>query len=76
MKEIFLLDIFPGNIDLTDYCSHDFWKWENSIAIPMLSTMGYRILGPFYDGERDSCGPLSRIIKVEKDGIQYEAWYG
>ena len=73
-----LLDII-GQEHANDlgFCdSKDYWKWENIIAIPLLKFLGYTILKPFQTLEGDSCGPLSRGVRVMKNGVTSILWYG
>lgn len=63
------------------YCdSNHYMLWEENIAIPLLIQLGYEAADKrnphFFNGDRDSFGPLMRIINVMKDGILYQLWYG
>ena len=53
-----------------------YWDWEDATAIPRLKQLGYQVLGNFFDGDRDSFGPLSRVVRVEKDGVTMKLIYG
>jgi hypothetical protein len=55
--------------------SQYFWDWEAKIAKPALEALGYsRVM--FGDGERDSFGPLTRLVWAEKDGKRVKFIYG
>lgn len=85
MQSVDLLDIIGHELadDKRGYCmsmssrtSPCYLDWEVLVAIPALSDKGYYLHGSFYTLEVDSCGPLSRGIVVEKDGVKSMAWYG
>jgi hypothetical protein len=71
--------------DATGYCmvpssftpnqKEFYWHWETKVATPRLQELGYKVLG-WFDGERDSFGPLIRYVTVVKDGVKSELWYG
>jgi len=82
-NEIDLLDIIGHDkADHPDFCnSGSFWKWEQIVAIPSLISRGYTVVTNNYKMtfctlEGDSCGPLTRGVVVEKDGVKSMAWYG
>lgn len=52
-----------------------YWDWEKDVATPALQALGFKVIR-WYDGERDSFGPLSRVVELEKDGIKSTMWYG
>lgn len=54
----------------------DFYDWEEEIAKPELIKLGYKLLSGFITGDGDSFGPLTRYIRVEKDGQKMELMYG
>lgn len=49
---------------------------ERDVLTPALIEAGCTTLSGWYDGERDSFGPLSRCITVEKDGEEIAVVYG
>ena len=64
------------------YCSSgasgggSYWDWEAEIAKPALEALGYTEV-TFNDGERDSFGPLTRIVGVtHKSGRRHYLIYG
>ena len=66
-------------LDYTDYCSSTkYWCWEIRVAIPALKAKGYVIMAiNFQTLEGDSCGPLTRGIRVKSpEGLVQMAWYG
>lgn len=52
-----------------------YQQWEQEVAKPRLEAMGYTV-SDFYMGEYDSFGPLSRCVKVTKEGKTVEYVYG
>jgi len=77
MKELDLMEVLGDDVSLTHHCdSRLYYNWEVNVAIPLLKEKGYKIEGPFYTLEGDSFGPLSRGIRVSRDGTHYIAWYG
>lgn len=62
-----LFDVLPNDVSLAGYCDRAYDVWENTIAAPALRDLGYELLG-WKDGERDSFGPLSRIVTVKFAG--------
>jgi hypothetical protein len=69
-----LLDII-GKVDMANYATYHYTDWENNVAIPALIALGYSVIG-FRDGERDSLGPLTRLVDCWKDGRLYTFIYG
>ena len=75
------LEAIIGN-ELTNhpnFCdSRNYWSWEEYVAIPALRGFGYKILdNHFRTLEGDSCGPLTRGIRVQSStGLVRMAWYG
>jgi len=59
-----LCDILPADFDYEGYCSDEYLEWERK-AFNWLLTSNYFPVGEFFDGERDSSGPLSRGICVK-----------
>ena len=57
------------------YCSRRYWTWENEVARPALEKLGYEDI-KFFDGERDSFGPLTRVVHCRKDGNTVKLIYG
>lgn len=80
-----VIDPVPSD-DATGYCMQPsastpnqkkfYWNWEEEIAKPKLKELGYTLIGEFSTGDGDSFGPLTRYIRVEKDGQKMELWYG
>lgn len=65
-----------GEVSEEGFCSPDYWKWEDNIALPRLKELGYEIIRGFKTWDGDSFGPLTRGVLIKKDGVQMEAWYG
>jgi hypothetical protein len=81
LPSVYLLDIIGH--DKADHAWYGktegmaYLDWEATVAIPAILNLGdYKIYGSFVTLERDSCGPLSRGIVVEKNGVKSMAWYG
>lgn len=65
-------DALPGvQIDYDDYV-----RYEREVLTPALEKAGYVIDGPWRMGERDSFGPLSRVVTAERDGETVYVCYG
>ena len=63
-------------VQMPRFCdSNNFSHWENETATPKLKEKGYQVRG-WFDGERDSFGPLSRYCVAIKDGQQFRFIYG
>lgn len=73
MTYVYVDDIAPDlDIDFEHYT-----KSERDVITPALLDAGYYPTGDWYDGERDSWGPLSRCIDAEtKDGKTVTVVYG
>lgn len=58
--------------------NQSYLDWETKIANPWLVHSGFEVLSGWYDGERDSFGPLSRCVKAKHKQSQklYEIFYG
>lgn len=69
-----LLDIL-GEVSMEGYCDREYRKWEEQVAEPRLVELGYEVR-MWTDGERDSFGPLSRIVITVKDGQVKRLIYG
>lgn len=54
---------------------HDYFHWEENVASPFFVREGYTV-GKWFDGEWDSFGPLSRQVKLTKDGKETIFVYG
>lgn len=52
-----------------------YGDWEENVAKPALVALGYSAVR-FSDGERDSFGPLSRIVWAVKDRVTHKFMYG
>lgn len=66
------------NVDTSDsshFCDREYYLWEDNIAKPALEALGYKDI-VFADGERDSFGPLTRIVYAKKDDISIKFIYG
>lgn len=61
---------FSEEFDFSQYYDH-----EQKFLKPALQNIGASFIS-FHDGERDSFGPLSRIVRYFKDGQDFEAFYG
>lgn len=63
------LDLFHfiSGAPMTHYCSEQYWLWEDAVAKPQLTALGYERI-TFHMSERDSFGPLSRIARAYKGG--------
>ena len=73
-----LLAILPDDISMENYCGQQgAWaKWENEIATPALQALGYTNIR-WHMGERDSFGPLSRVVLCDdSNGIRHKFIYG
>lgn len=53
-----------------------YQDWEKEIATPALEAAGFKLTWCWFDGEADSCGPLSRAITAERGGKYYSISYG
>lgn len=64
-------------ISLEGFDYDEYWKGEEEIITPRLQEKGYENIS-FHDGERDSFGPLTRIVKatVGFSGPEVEFIYG
>lgn len=61
----------PNNFDFAQY-----HVGEKTILTPWLVSHGCKLLSNWYTGEQDSCGPLSRCVKVSYKGEQLTFVYG
>jgi hypothetical protein len=72
-----LLEIIGRDAErLLEFRDQRWYTWECNVAIPRLKALGYTILKPFTTLEGDSCGPLSRGVRVMKNGVTSILWYG
>jgi len=73
----YLWDVYPDvKLDMKDYCSHEYRKWEQEVCKLWLESLGYTDVS-FGMGEYDSFGPLSRVIfTTDSNGNQRKLWYG
>jgi hypothetical protein len=70
-----LFDVIPQSLAAGhDYCGEFYWQWEDLVAKPALEAAGYERV-TFHMGERDSFGPLSRIVRAYKGGACHEFIY-
>ena len=60
---------------IKDIDFQNFYDSEEKLINPVLLSNGFKIF-QWYHGDYDSFGPLSRVVTVEKNGVQSEAWYG
>lgn len=71
-----LLSMLPdGASDHPDYCGFFYRTWEREVAEPALQAQGYTVLS-WGTGERDSFGPLTRFVRLKKNGERIDAIYG
>ena len=76
MPEFINLDLDFTNFSFSSTdLKNNYRTGEINILQPQLEKLGYKVIR-WYDGERDSFGPLSRVALIEKDGIQYKYCYG
>ena len=54
----------PTAVNLKDFNYTDYYKSERNIIEPQLKVLGYTDIR-FSDGERDSFGPLTRIVSAK-----------
>lgn len=64
---IWVDDILP---DLQIDYEH-FSTFERTVLGPKLQELGYTLLSPWYTGDGDSFGPLSRCITTQKGIVVY-----
>lgn len=70
-----LFEVYPAaNVDY-DWSSGAMRAAEEATKSQMIE-MGYTINGEWFCGEKDSFGPLSRCLVVEKDGDRFVVCYG
>lgn len=84
MNYLDLHEVFP-NLDCgkdSSYCvtnakvpNRDYTYWELNVAYPAAVKAGYDLIR-FYDGEKDSFGPLTRVMEAVKDGKKFYFVYG
>lgn len=58
-----------------NYCTCSYWSWEEETARPRLEKLGYSKIR-FSMGDRDSFGPLTRIVTASKGGAIHRFIYG
>jgi hypothetical protein len=73
MKDLF--DILANDISMEGYCSREYDGWEQNVATPALQALGYEVVS-WTTGEKDSFGPLSRVVTVRKEGAMERFVYG
>ena len=76
-QSISLLDII-GEVGMTNYCvSSDgrYSLWESETAQPRLEELGYTTFS-WFTGERDSFGPLTRVVTCFKEDQSFKFVYG
>jgi len=68
-----------GDTDLDlDFDSFDWKQYvrdEVSILNPQLEDLGYTVIG-WHMGEKDSFGPLTRFVELQKEGNTFFWCYG
>ena len=81
------VDLFSviGDVDCSDetgFCCSGrdtkkfYGDWERKVCKPALEAQGYTAI-VFLDGERDSFGPLTRLVHAtDKDGVRRHFIYG
>lgn len=62
-------------IDMRDFSFDEYWSQENLLVKPRLEELGFNNVH-FLDGERDSFGPLTRIVRCWKEGKKHQFIYG
>ncbi|SEA87842.1 hypothetical protein [Rubrimonas cliftonensis] len=63
-----LAALIPAAFEHPDYCDANRYEdWERDVATPALQTLGFTV-GRWRDGERDSFGPLTRLVPLSRDG--------
>lgn len=65
----------PGYCNQASLGGPYYWEWEEKTATARLVALGYHVVY-WFDGEKDSFGPLSRVVRVEKDGVRMDLVYG
>jgi hypothetical protein len=79
------LDLYDIAPDLVPTCGRDwnatdsnrhFAATEQEVLSPGLEALGYTLRTKWFTGDGDSFGPLTRCIKVEKDGVRSTVVYG
>lgn len=74
MRDLF--DVIDSKLaDHVEFCGQSYWKWEDHIAKPALELAGYERV-TFHMGERDSFGPLTRVVRAYQKGECHEFIYG
>jgi hypothetical protein len=62
-----LYQILPEvDVNFEHYVRH-----EQEVISPALINAGYKLQSNWFDGERDSYGPLSRAIRTDKGTVVY-----
>ena len=65
-----LHEIIPSEMfNLPHYCGKEYWKWESEIT-KYLEPKGHTV-ERWRDGERDSFGPLTRLVTIDKKTYLY-----
>lgn len=64
MKEHDLYDFIKGKVEMADYCSSNYWKWEDQVRI-VLQDEGHHV-SKFFTIDGDSFGPLVRGVYIDK----------
>lgn len=66
-QTLWLNEVLPDVVP--DY--ENYYACERDVIGPALRAAGYRLIGGWYCGERDSWGPLSRCIQTDKGVVVY-----
>lgn len=69
-----LNDVIPNEV-WKNFSFSEYYRDEKRILKPALENAGYTNI-TFIMGERDSFGPLSRIVIAYKDGVRFDFVYG
>lgn len=69
-----LNEILP---DVHPTCTNaTYAREEREIFTPKLREAGWGVVGPWYTGDGDSFGPLTRCAHIRKDGVTKTVVYG
>jgi hypothetical protein len=70
-----LYDLLPDANPSYNWRDGSMRSVEREQLTPALEALGYEV-SDWFDGERDSFGPLSRAARITKDGITKIVSYG
>lgn len=75
-KYLQLWDLIPDKaFQDPRYCSTKYWEWEDQVATKELEKKGWNV-GPWFTGEKDSFGPLSRCVEATVRNQTFIIIYG